>query len=114
MNVGHRLRRIGRDLQFGNVVVCRQHELRVGRLWKGEAPLEILIEPEWPCDSELRCEPMVHVRSEEGSSDVLVRDQLAGAVSVIHDPVEIIGRSHPQQRRFNERSIRLEADGRIE
>ena len=95
------------------MVLGGKDQLRVRRLRKGEAPLEVLVEPERPRHGELRCEAMVHVRG-KGVPDVLMRDQPAGAVGVVHDPVEVVGRSQPEQRGLDVRSIRLETDGRIE
>lgn len=43
-----------------------------------------------------------------------MRDEFAGAIGVVHDPVEVVRRSQPQQRGFDVRGTRLEADGRIE
>ena len=90
-----------------------KNQLRVWSLRKAKTPLEVLVKPEGPRYGEIRCEPMVHVRGER-EPNVLMRDQLAGAVGVVHDPVEIVGRSQPEQRGFDMRSIRLEADGPLE
>ena len=72
----------------------------------------MLVKPQRPCDGELRREAVVHVRR-EGVADNLVRDQRSGAVGVVHDAVEVVGRAEPEERRLDARGVRFESQRRL-
>ena len=113
LDLGHRLGRIRRDVQFGSVVAGGEDQLRVRRFRDGERLFEMLVEPQRPRDGELRGEAVVHVRGER-VPHVLVWDQLAGAVRVVHDAVEVVRRTEPEQWSRDIGGVRLESQGLIE
>ena len=49
-------RSIRRQLQYGDTIISGQHEFRNGSGWECEVSLEVLVDPDWPRDSELRRE----------------------------------------------------------
>ena len=112
VDLGHLLRPVGPHLQPRDAVCRLEAQLSLGCFGKGEGSLQMLVKPQRPRDGELRREAVVHVRR-EGVADNLVRDQLSGAVGVVHDAVEVVGGAEPEERRFDVRGVRLESQRRL-
>ena len=98
-----RMRRIGSDRQAWNPF---QAQPRHRRVREAKRPLQVLVDPQRTGDGKLGREPVIQVYG-EGVTDLGRGNQPAGAEGVVHNAVEVVGGSQPEQGGLDVRRVRL-------